>query len=93
MMRTVRRLVNSDAVRDAADLLKVKGRSTQTGNMQEVNLLQEFLLETCTVVRHGPRTRHVDSTRMYEAINEAYEKHRDDIANAVAMDIDRGNQE
>lgn len=87
----VKRFVQSVAsrtdLRENAVNFTVKGWDEQTGALEAVDLLRDELVSTKRIVRLDGRSRAVDQSAAYAAVNQAYTELREDLEAAAAASV------
>lgn len=81
----VRRLLDRGDLHQHVLRFHVSGPATTTGRNLEVDLLRDQLVSQEEVVTIGERTRVVESSGAYEAVERAYESLRRDVDAAAAV--------
>jgi hypothetical protein len=80
----VRRLASDATVRENASRFHIRGFDEGTGRVEEIDVLRDQLIAKRRMVRLSDRTRAIDSTSAYGAIEEAYEELRPDLEAAAS---------
>lgn len=81
----VRRLGARQDVREGALRFVVKGYSTTTEAVDEIDILRDQFISRKRIVRADERSRGLSKQSAYEAIDEAYREMREDLANAAEL--------
>ncbi len=71
--------ISRPEVRAGVDDLKIRARDQNTEEIEEFDLLQQYLLSVKQIVTQDEVHRSVDTNAMYSAINEAYTELRSEI--------------
>jgi hypothetical protein len=81
----VRRLAGSEDLRHVAKAFRVSGRTTDTGEVNVVDILKSDLVATRRILRTAPRVRALDDGAAYDAIEDAYDELRAEIGAAAGV--------
>ena len=84
LLTSVRNLIGNPTIRAGADVFKVKGRD-QEGRLQVLDLLRDQLVAEREIARLPDKSRALDPSAAYEAIESAYEELGSDLENAVTI--------
>lgn len=79
----IRRLLGRPAINEGADIFRTAGRH-ESGDIRELDLLRDTLAVE-RQVRREERTRSLDQTSIYTAIESAYEELREELEAAASM--------
>lgn len=80
----VRKIARRSDVREEASQFVVKGLNAQTGHIDQIDVLNDHLIAKKQIVRQDRRTRALDSSAAYAAIEEAYEELREELEKAAS---------
>ncbi len=67
---------------------RVRGHSTTTDRTEEFDLLKDQIVYSVQTERMNERGRAVDSTKMFKAIEQAYNAHKGELNHAHALGLD-----
>lgn len=87
IVEKVRRIMKLPDIREQAKNFKVTGMDEDTGNQREVDLLSDQFIAKKTVLQTDSRTRAVDSTSAYMAIEEAYSELYEQLMKAPGVSV------
>jgi hypothetical protein len=76
--------IRKEEVRTGVNKLQINAMDGSTGKVTKFDLLQEYLLSTKQVVKQDDALRSVNSTAMYNAIEEAYSELKDEINQIIS---------
>jgi hypothetical protein len=85
LLRTVRRLAVKRDLREEALRFRVRGLDELTERVETVDILRDELISTKRIVRADDKSRALDATSAYEAIQEAYDELRDQLRSAASV--------
>jgi hypothetical protein len=85
LLRSVRQLARERGLREGARAFEVKGYDRATDSVEAVDILNDKLIVTKTIIRLDRRTRALDSADAYRAIEEAYAELRDHLLAAAGV--------
>ncbi len=78
---------SSKPLNDRFESLKVSGPSCITGNVTELNLLQDQFIQAKHIAKMHGKTRAVSESKMYTAIEESYNSMKTELALASSMEV------
>lgn len=73
-------------VRENISKFTLRGRNVHTEEMQEFDLMQNFVVSTRQVVKQDRRHKSVDTHSMYDAIEDAYKEKKAEIREAISLE-------
>jgi|Deesub1362A_J573_1020465.scaffolds.fasta_scaffold04127_6 hypothetical protein len=79
----IKELIKRKDAQEALNQFKLKALSTETGEYEIIDLLNEFILSRKQVAKISDVYRNVDSDSMFEAINSAYYEQKTEIEKAI----------
>jgi hypothetical protein len=86
LLVAVRRLSTKQELHQEATRFLVKGLDSETGHVEELDLLSDDLVVKKPVTLQNDRFRSVDSASAYQAIEQAYTELSDDLSQAMGME-------
>ena len=87
LLDTVRHLARMPDLRAEASKFRIKGVRKDTKGVEPVDVLRDQLITSKRIMRQSKRSRALDQTSAYEAIEEAFYDLRDDLVTAAGMEL------
>jgi|SRR5665213_219340 len=81
----IRNLLNNPVFRDGSERFQIKGRRSDTGKTDMIDLLHDQLIVTKEILRVGERSRAVQPESAYAAIENAFAELRQQLQDAAGM--------
>jgi hypothetical protein len=81
----VRRLAQRTDTRTEMSEFIVRGLDTQTGQVEVIDALNDHLIVKKQIIRESRRSRALDSSAAYTAIEQAYEELSEELEAAAAV--------
>jgi hypothetical protein len=88
LMTTIKRLVESEQLREEAERFVVRGRNEATERVEMIDVLSDKLISSQQIVLQNERTRTLNSTSAYAAIGRAYNELRRELEAAAGIDTE-----
>lgn len=85
MVSPLQRFLGNDDLREGTERLQVRGLCTDTNKVETIDLLNDHLISVKSIVRLNGRTRALDSTSAFQAIDEAYQQLRPELERAAGV--------
>ena len=85
LREALRYIVRLEPTESDISKFKIRGRFSDTGRVDTIDVMNDHLVSTRRVVKQSARGRAVDSTSAYEEIELAYVELKDEIAAAVDL--------
>ena len=82
-----RSVLKKSKLRENALRFHVKGLSESTGQIDEIDLLQDQLVSEESILTVGKKSRAVESSSAYEAIGRAYESLKSELELAAGITL------
>lgn len=85
LQRIVSRLVSRTDYHAEYNTLRVKGTNPNTGGTEVFDLLKDQFISQKKILKHAPRSRSLNPTSAYDAIQQAYREQRDELVRAASL--------
>ncbi len=85
MFQKAQRILRMEGLREHATKFVIKATNEETGRVEPLDLLNDQLIASRTVIKDGARSRAVDSESAFTAVESAYNELREDIAAAASV--------
>jgi hypothetical protein len=83
---SIKRISRNPRSKEIFEKFTIKGYNQETQQIEILDLLGDMLISTKKVVRQSEKTRNINSTSMYRAINDAYVELSDQILTAAGLE-------
>ena len=85
LLHRLRRFLNQDGLLQNADRFQLRGKCSDTGRVETIDLLQDQLISTKQIIRIDKRSRALDPASAFQSIHQAYQELYNDLL--LAADI------
>jgi len=85
MLKVLRQLVGLRDLREESIRFHVKGTDSETGATSVIDLLSDKLVVRKKIIKHGDRSRALDSESAYRAIRAAYQDVEGELATLIGV--------
>ena len=85
LVSPIREFIGTPSIREGIEKLEIKGRCSDSGRVETLDLLKDQLISTVQIVRMNARSRALDTDAAFHAINEAYRDSFDLIQSAASV--------
>lgn len=85
LVNPIKELISDPSTRDGIEKLEVRGKCSDSGRVETIDLLKDYLISPVQIVRMHKRSRALDTNAAFRAINKAYEDSFDQIRSAPSV--------
>lgn len=85
LLTPLRNLLRRDGLSPSVERLQIRGKCTDTGRVETIDLLKDQLVSTKRIVRLNDRGRALNPESAFDGVIEAYRELQNDIEEAVGV--------